>query len=64
MMSNEDWRDLATRLLEEAKCPDPDCDGEGTCCRMGPGYDGEGDIDVYQCQWCHERKLLLDGDGQ
>ena len=52
------------RLLEAAKCPDPDCDGEGTCCAMVPGYDGEGDIDVWQCQWCHERKVLLGGDDQ
>lgn len=47
------------RLLAAARCPDDDCDGDGTCSRMGPGYDGEGDIDVWQCQWCAERAALL-----
>ena len=46
-------------LLAKARCPDPDCDGEGTCAAMVPGYDGEGDIDVWECQWCAERKALL-----
>ena len=45
--------------LAKAKCPDPDCDGEGTCAAMVPGYDGEGDIDCWECQWCAERKALL-----
>lgn len=52
-----------TRLLEAAKCPDEHCDGNGTCAtgRTVPGYDGEGDVewDVWQCQWCDERKKLL-----
>lgn len=47
------------RLLRLARCPDENCDGEGTCSKMAPGYDGEADIDVWQCQWCDERKRVL-----
>ena len=46
-------------LLKVAQCPNQHCDGEGTCAGEVPGYDGEGDLDVWQCQWCAERKALL-----
>ena len=52
------------KLLRAARCPDDCCDGEGTCAsgRTVPGYDGEGDVDwdIWQCQWCDERRKVLD----
>lgn len=57
---NERLQDgAALVLLKAAKCPDPNCDGEGMCCGEVPGYDGEPDLDCWQCQWCAERKALL-----
>jgi len=48
-------------LLTLAKCPDTSCDGKGTCAGMGPGYDGEADVNWWECQWCAERKEVLSG---
>lgn len=53
----------ALGLLKAAKCPDPACDGEGTCSGTRPGYDGEPDLDVWQCQWCEIRDRLVSDDG-
>ena len=50
---------LAKKLLEAVKCPDGNCDGEGTCCAEKPGYDGEPDIDVWECEWCARRNQLI-----
>ena len=47
------------KLLELAKCPDENCDGKGTCAALGPGYDGESDVDFWECRWCFERALVL-----
>ena len=53
----------ACRLLKLAKCPDEACDGEGTCSGIVPGYDGEADVDCWQCQFCAEREKLIDEHG-
>ena len=55
-----DRRQKLEQLLLLSKCPDEQCDGDGTCSRWPvPGYDGEADIDIWQCQWCDERKQVL-----
>ena len=66
LVSDDNWETITIKrrtdlekLLHLAKCPNEDCDGDGTCAKYGPGYDGEGDIDVWQCQWCHERAEVL-----
>lgn len=51
----------ACKLLALAKCPDDECDGEGTCSKIAPGYDGEGDVDIWECQFCAERRAVLAG---
>lgn len=50
---------MALRLLKHAKCPDADCDGDGVCSKLAPGYDGESDVDIWECQWCAERNVAL-----
>lgn len=47
------------KLLALAKCPDENCDGEGTCSGIVPGYDCEPDLDVWECRWCFERAMVL-----
>ena len=43
----------ALKLLKVAKCPNAHC-VDGTCQR---GFDD--DYEVFECQFCHERKALL-----
>lgn len=66
-MSQREMREeirFARKLLEVAVCPDDNCDKAGTCSRWPvPGYDGEADIDVWECQWCAERNAVLGRDG-
>ncbi len=38
-------------LLGLAKCPDTDCDGEGT---------GVKDGEPYECEWCSQRNAVLE----
>lgn len=58
VIKNGELNDLR-KLLGLAKCPDENCDGEGTCAKLGPGYDGESDVDIWECQWCAERATIL-----
>lgn len=53
--NNEELRrfNLAQELLRVAKCPNAHC-VDGTCQR---GFDD--DYEVFQCQFCHDRKELL-----
>ena len=45
----------ALKLLEFARCPDQDCDNNGTvACRIS-----DDEWEPQQCQWCDERKTLL-----
>ena len=45
------------KLLEQAKCPN-NCE-DGMYCIEVPGYDGEGDIEVVECQWCFEKDAYI-----
>lgn len=44
-------------LLRVANCPDIHCNGDGSTL----GSDSAGQPELLQCQWCAERKELLDG---
>lgn len=47
----------ALELLEAAKCPNASCvDGILHITRLGDVYD-----EIEPCQWCAEKKKLLDG---
>jgi len=41
-------------LLRVAECPDGNCDKNGAAGILH----GDGDWEIYQCQWCHERKAI------
>lgn len=62
---NNKTLDDAKKLLAAAACPE--CkDKSGAYAIEVPGYDGEGDLELVQCQWCTEVNALLgkeDGDG-
>lgn len=42
-------------LLKVARCPDPDCDNNGTIAVRVSDEEWE----PQQCQWCHEKRLEL-----
>lgn len=44
------------KLLAIARCPNEGCDGKGWSAHQV----AEGTWEQEQCQWCHERKKLLD----
>ena len=48
----------AKLLLAVAKCPDPDCT-DGVVQHLPWGRLGA-EVDIAQCQWCAEKKKLLD----
>ncbi len=46
---------LAVKLLEMSRCPDPDCDNNGTIAvRVS-----DDEWKPQQCQWCDEKRLIL-----
>ena len=48
--------DKAIELLRVSKCPEYDCDNNGTiACRIS-----DDEWEPQQCQWCYEKKLLLE----
>lgn len=49
-------RKEGVKLLEVARCPEPDCDNNGTIANRISDDEWE----PQQCQWCHEKRLLLD----
>ena len=49
---------LAKRLLVIAKCPDENCDNNGTSAYQ----DRDGDWFPQPCQWCHDKKKVLESD--
>ena len=49
--------DKAKELLKVANCPNRDCHNQGWYAEQI----GEDEYTQIQCQWCHERKELLDG---
>lgn len=51
----------ARKLLCVAHCPN--CAGEGMYCAEVPGYDGEPDYDMVECEFCAERSALLGEQG-
>jgi len=66
MTSDSEWEtiDIGRRkkleqLLQLSKCPNTQCDKNGTCSGIVSGYDGEPDLDIWQCQWCHDRGKVL-----
>ena len=58
-----DRLDEFSRLLKVAKCPDDNCDGNGTVL-LGEYQHDNGEIEQHleQCQWCCERDAALNGE--
>jgi hypothetical protein len=52
-------------LLKIAKCPNANCDNNGTICN-GEYDHGNGEIeyDLEQCEWCDERFRVLEAAGE
>ena len=54
-MVREEMREKVVSLLGKARCPDQDCDNNGTiACRIS-----EDEWEPQQCQWCYEKKAFL-----
>lgn len=47
------------KLLEVAKCPDVNCDNNGSTWHVIQGKNGDPEQEQLQCQWCDERKFAL-----
>lgn len=53
--SYREGREEICKLLELVRCPDPDCDNNGSiACRIS-----DDEWEQQQCQWCTEKRLLL-----
>jgi hypothetical protein len=46
-------------LLRVARCPDPNCDGNGSSWHAGWSGAGEPEQVQHECQWCDERTKAL-----
>jgi len=48
------------KLLEISRCPNFTCDNNGTCTTATLGQDELMEPEPEQCEWCFNRKIIID----
>jgi hypothetical protein len=51
-------REPLIKLLKVARCPNRNCDNDGTLTEVERGLDGWPELYQTECEWCYNRKIL------